>query len=153
MRRRDGGVRAFLDAVEPPRRRELGLELLGIFGEVTGAEPALWGPTIVGYGRLRYTYASGRSGEMPRVGFSPRRAALSLYGLTLYGSNTDLLGELGKHRVGEGCLYVNKLDDVDLGVLRALIRRGWQGSADDFGDSHAGVQVDALDADATGPPQ
>ncbi|MDO5533091.1 MAG: DUF1801 domain-containing protein [Propionibacteriaceae bacterium] len=140
----DRSVLEFLHSVEPPRRRDQGLELLDLFSEVTGAEPALWGPSIVGYGRLRYTYATGNSGEMPRVGFSPRKAALSLYGLTLYGSNADLLERLGKHRVGKGCLYVNKLEDVDHEVLVAMIRRGWA-EGDDFEASHPGVTIEPLD--------
>lgn len=127
----DDSVLEFLHAVEPARRRDQGLELLDIFCEETGAEPRMWGPSIVGFGHLRYTYATGRSGEMGRVGFSPRKASVTLYGLTLYGSNADLLEKLGKHRVGKGCLYVNKLEDVDLGVLRELIRRGWA-DADQF---------------------
>lgn len=124
---RDESVAEFLESVEPLRRRAQGLELLDIFTEVTGAQPRLWGPTIVGFGHVRYRYASGHSGEMARVGFSPRKAALSLYGLTLYGSNAELLEELGKHRVGKGCLYLTTLTGIDLQVLRELIRRGWQG--------------------------
>ncbi len=142
----DESVQEFLNSVEPARRNAQGLELLDIFRAETGAEPAMWGPTIVGFGRLRYTYATGRSGEMPRVGFSPRKAALTLYGLTLYGSNADLLAELGTHRLGKGCLYVNKLEDVDLGVLRQLIRRGWA-DADTFEDTHPGAVVEPLDPD------
>lgn len=120
----DDSVLEFLHAVEPARRRAQGLELLEIFRDETGAEPRMWGPTIVGFGHLRYTYPTGTSGEMFQVGFSPRKAAMTLYGLTLYGSNADLLDKLGKHRIGKGCLYINKLEDVDLDVLRQLIRRG-----------------------------
>jgi len=133
----DDPVEAFLQQVEPARRRAQGLQLLEIFLEETGAEPQMWGPTIVGFGYLRYVYQTGHSGEMARVGFSPRKAALSLYGLTLYGSNADLLEELGRHRVGKGCLYLNKLEDVDLEVLRALIRRGWA-DAEAFVAAHPG---------------
>ena len=145
MRPTDSDVTEFLEAVEPERRRAQGLELLEIFSAETGAEPMMWGPSIVGYGRVRYTYPTGRSGEMPRVGFSPRKDALTLYGLTLYGSNADLLEKLGKHRLGKGCLYVNKLEDVDGEVLRELIRRGWQQSTDNFIDSHVETTVDSLD--------
>ena len=132
----DVPVLEFLHSVEPARRRAQGLELLDMFREETGAEPGLWGPSIVGFGCVRYTYATGHSGEMIRVGFSPRKAALTLYGLTLYDSNADLLAKLGKHRIGKGCLYVNKLEDVDLDVLRQLIRRGWA-DTDGFADSSA----------------
>ena len=121
----DVSVVDFLHSVEPPRRRDQGLELRTIFMEETGVEPRMWGPSIVGFGQVHYTYATGHSGDMCRVGFSPRKAALSLYGLTLYGSNADLLDKLGKHRLGKGCLYVTTLQGIDLDVLRALIRRGW----------------------------
>lgn len=140
----DASVLAFLQSVEPARRRVQGLQLLDIFGEETGAEPRIWGASIVGYGHLRYTYATGNSGEMGRVGFSPRKAALTLYGLTLYGSNTDLLETLGKHRVGKGCLYLNKLEDVDVAVLRQLIRRGWADS-DTFVDTHPHVRLEPVE--------
>ena len=142
---REGGVLAFLDAVEPARRREQGLELLDIFAEETGAEPTMWGPSIVGFGGVHYEYATGHSGDMARVGFSPRKANLVLYGLTLYGSNADLLEQLGKHRLGKGCLYLNKLEDVDLDVLRQLIRRGWGGGDDDFEQTHPGVTLTPLE--------
>lgn len=140
----DESVLAFLHAVEPARRRAQGLRLLDIFLAETGAEPRLWGPTIVGFGHDRYTYATGHSGEMMRVGFSPRKAALTLYGLTLYGSNADLLGRLGKHRLGKGCLYVNQLEDVDLDVLRELIRRGWA-DTDTFADTHPHAVVEPVE--------
>ncbi len=142
---RDGSVLEFLLSVEPPRRRDQGLELLDLFAEATGAEPRLWGPTIVGFGHLRYTYATGHSGEMLQVGFSPRKAALTMYGLTLYGTNADLLERLGKHKVGKGCLYVNKLEDVDLDVLRQLIRRGYSDDTS-FEDTHPGTVVERVDA-------
>lgn len=141
----DDSVLEFLHQVEPARRRAQGLELLDIFCEETGAEPRMWGPSIVGFGHLRYTYATGHSGEMGRVGFSPRKAALTLYGLTLYGSNADLLDKLGKHRVGKGCLYVNKLEDVDLAVLRHLIRRGWADTGT-FGATHPHAVVEPVDS-------
>jgi hypothetical protein len=142
----DDSVAQFLNAVEPERRRVQGLELLDMFREETGAEPRMWGPSMVGFGHLRYTYGTGHSGEMFRVGFSPRRAALTLYGLTMYGSNTDLLEKLGKHRVGKSCLYVNKLEDVDRDVLRRLIRRGWT-DAETVGDG-MGAQVEPAEPGA-----
>lgn len=143
----DDSVMEFLHTVEPVRRRAQGLELLDIFLAETGAEPRMWGPSIVGFGHVRYTYATGHSGEMSRVGFSPRKAALTLYGLTLYGSNADLLAMLGKHRAGKGCLYVTRLEDVDLGVLRQLIRRGWA-DTEDFAVNHPHALVPAASSPA-----
>lgn len=147
----DQSVLAFLNAVEPVRRRQQGLELLALFVELTQAQPVMWGPSMVGFGQVRYTYASGHSGEMFQIGFSPRKAALTLYGLTTYGSNADLLADLGKHRVGKGCLYINKLEDVDLGVLRELIRRGWTDDSS-FLDSHPDAVVERLDDSASELP-
>lgn len=141
----DASVLDYLHRVEPETRREQGLQLLDLFSETTGAEPAMWGPSMVGYGRLRYTYPTGTSGEMFRVGFSPRKGSLTLYGLTTFGSNEDLLAKLGKHKVGKSCVYVNKLEDVDLDVLRQLIRRGWN-DLDTFSETHGGAQVEELDA-------
>jgi len=143
-------VLEFLHKVEPARRRDQGLELLDIFCEETGAEPRMWGPSIVGFGHLRYTYPTGNSGEMSRVGFSPRKAALTLYGMTLYGSNADLLEQLGKHRVGKGCLYINKLEDIDLDILRRLIRRGWA-DADTFVDTHPDAVVELVESSPPAP--
>jgi Domain of unknown function (DU1801) len=96
--------------------------LLVLFSEVTGWEPRLWGPSMVGFGRYEYRYDSGHSGESLVVGFSPRKAELSLYGLI--AGTEGLLAKLGPHRVGKGCLYVKKLAAVDEGVLREMIRGG-----------------------------
>jgi hypothetical protein len=91
--------------------------------EVTGEEPKMWGPSIVGFGSYHYKYESGREGDTIVAGFSPRKQNLTLYlmgGLDEYG---ELLGRLGKHKTGKGCLYINKLQDVDLNTLRELIRQ------------------------------
>ncbi|MCU1547127.1 MAG: hypothetical protein JWO29_78 [Arthrobacter sp.] len=119
-------VDEFLAAVEHPVRRRDGRRLLALMSEVTGEEPRMWGPTIVGFGRYHYKYESGREGDAAAVGFSPRKASLSLYGLTYGPQSAELLGRLGKHKTGAGCLYVNKLDDVDESVLTELIRNGYR---------------------------
>ncbi|MFF2242641.1 DUF1801 domain-containing protein [Arthrobacter sp. NPDC058130] len=119
-------VEEFLAAVEPPVRRGDGLRLLALMSEITGEPAEMWGPSIVGFGRYHYKYASGREGDAPAVGFSPRKSSLSLYGLTYGPEAADLLGTLGKHKLGAGCLYVNKLDDVDEAVLAELIRLGYR---------------------------
>jgi hypothetical protein len=120
----DVGVGAFLAGVEPERRRLDGQRLDGIFREVTGFEPVMWGPSIIGYGRYHYRYASGREGDFLATGFSPRKANLVLYIMPGYAEFGALLDRLGKHRKGKSCLYLNKLADVDEGVLRALIAAG-----------------------------
>lgn len=119
-------VEAFLAAVEHPVRREDGFRLLELMSAATGQPAEMWGPTIVGFGYYHYRYETGREGDAPAVGFSPRKASLSLYGLTYGPGAADLLGRLGKHRTGAGCLYVNKLDDVDEAVLAELVRTGYR---------------------------
>lgn len=119
-------VAAFLAAVGHPVRREDGVRLLELMSAVTGQPAEMWGPTIVGFGRYHYRYETGREGDAPAVGFSPRKAGLSLYGLTYGPGAPDLLARLGKHRTGAGCLYINKLDDVDQAVLTELVGDGYR---------------------------
>ncbi|WP_285723935.1 DUF1801 domain-containing protein [Psychromicrobium xiongbiense] len=120
-------VQAFLEAATPARRREDGLRLAEIFQRVTGAEPVLWGPTMVGYGSYRYiSRANPRTrGDWPKTGFSPRKASLSLYGLKDMPESAELLPRLGSYTEGMGCLYVKKLDDVDQEILEQLIAIAW----------------------------
>lgn len=109
-----------------PRQRDEGAQILALFDEVTGEKAVMWGPSIVGYGELHYVYESGREGDMPRVGFSPRSASHTFY-LSLGAPGAkELLEKLGKHRTSVACLYVNKLADVDVEVLRDLIRLSWE---------------------------
>jgi hypothetical protein len=122
----DVPVEEFLASVEHPVRRADGLELLELMKSVTGQDPVMWGPSIVGFGRYHYRYGSGREGDSAAVGFSPRKANLALYGLT-YGPDAGrLLPLLGKHKTGAACLYINRLDDVDRDVLAGLIRSGYR---------------------------
>ncbi|MGN7251032.1 DUF1801 domain-containing protein [Arthrobacter sp. SAFR-014] len=116
----------FIAAVEHPVRLQDALRLRTLMAELTGQEPEMWGPTIVGFGRVHYKYATGREGDTAAVGFSPRKASLSLYGLTNAPESAMLLERLGKHKTGAGCLYVNKLADVDEAVLAELISLGYR---------------------------
>lgn len=116
--------RDFLMRVEHPTRRADGLALLDLFAEVSGFEPVMWGPSIIGYGRYHYKYDSGREGDFLATGFSPRKANLSIYIMPGYQDYSDIMGRLGKHKLGKSCLYVNKLADIDLDVLRELVRTG-----------------------------
>ncbi|MFB7892935.1 DUF1801 domain-containing protein [Microbacterium sp. NPDC056044] len=124
----DADVTAFLGAATPQRRREDGIELARIFHEVTGADPVMWGPSMIGYGSYRYVSPSDpkRQGQWPKTAFSPRKASLSLYGLKDLPAGAALLPELGKYTEGAGCVYVKKLDDIDLDVLRRLIAIAWE---------------------------
>ena len=111
---------AFIDKVKNDVKRKDSHELAAMMQEITGAPPTMWGPSIVGFGRYEYVYASGHSGEVCLTGFSPRSGALVVY-LGTGIENDKLMAKLGKHKRGKGCLYINKLDDVDRGVLRKLI--------------------------------
>lgn len=121
-----GDVGAFLDGVTDERRRTDAWEVVDTMRRITGAEPVLWGDAIVGFGHQPYTTSDGKERDWFAIGVSPRKAALTLYGLTYYGSNDDLLERLGKHTTGKGCLYVKRLEDVDREVLETLIVRSWE---------------------------
>ncbi|WP_406070417.1 DUF1801 domain-containing protein [Micromonospora sp. NBC_01638] len=117
-------VHDFLAAIPDERKRADAGRLRAVMGEVTGEAAVMWGPSIVGFGRYRYTYDSGRTGEAPLAGFSPRKQHLVVY---LVGGFEDrygaVLARLGPHRAGKGCLYLKRLDDVDESALRELIDR------------------------------
>ena len=114
----------FIAMVQPERKREEAHRLDALFRRVTGVEPRMWGSSIIGYGAYRTTYASGREVHWMRTGFSPRKANLVLYIMPGYQDYGALLDRLGKHKLGKSCLYLNKLADVDEGVLREIIRTG-----------------------------
>ncbi|MEZ3159044.1 DUF1801 domain-containing protein [Microbacterium sp. BWT-B31] len=123
----DADVQAFLESATPAKRREDGLVLAEVFREVTGAEPVLWGASMVGYGSYVYVSPSDpkRRGDWPKTGFSPRKAQLSLYGLKDLPEGAALLPKLGAYTEGAGCVYVKRVDDIDLDVLRRLIAIAW----------------------------
>ena len=114
-------VSAFVNQISDEQRRKDAKTILSMMREATKAKPAMWGSSIVGFGRLHYTYASGREGEWFQAGFAPRKDALTLY--LMGGLPKDLLEKLGKFKKGGGCLYVKKLADVDQRVLKQLIVR------------------------------
>jgi hypothetical protein len=115
----ENSVTAFIDAVEPATKREDARALDTMLRRVSGSAPAMWGGSIIGYGRYHYRYESGREGDMCRIGFSPRKQALVLY---FNGKSDALIALLGKHTAGKGCLYIKRLADVDMDVLEALAR-------------------------------
>lgn len=120
----DKDVSAFIASIENPVRRADAEELDLLFREVTGWEPRMWGPTIIGYGQYHYTYDSGRSGDFLATGFSPRKSNLSLYIMPGYADFGHILDRLGKHKLGKACLYINKLADIDRQVVAEIIRAG-----------------------------
>lgn len=119
----DASVEEFIASATPDKRRIDGHELDRIFREATGEQPVMWGPSMIGYGS--YTYISPANarttGIWPKTGFSPRKAQLSLYGLKDLPEGAELLPQLGKYTEGAGCVYVKKLEDINLDVLRKLI--------------------------------
>jgi hypothetical protein len=121
----DGDVEAFLSSVTDERRREDARTAMALMRAVAGEEPVLWGTSIIGFGRQPYTTADGKQHEWFAIGLSPRKASLTLYGLTFYGSNEDLLGRLGPHTTGKGCVYVKRFDLLDREVLGELLERSW----------------------------
>ena len=116
--------RAFCEAIEHPGRRQDALRLLDLFGETTGFSPRMWGPSIVGFGRYHYTYASGREGDFLATGFSPRKANLVVYIMPGYTDFAPILARLGPHKLGKSCLYLGRLSKIDEAVLAELIRAG-----------------------------
>ena len=115
-------VDEFLAGIEHETRRADALVIRDLMAEVTGDSPEMWGPTIVGYGRRNLTYASGKEQEWFDVGFSPRKANTTLYIMDGFDAYNELLGRLGKHKIGKSCLYVTRLANVDMDVLRDLVQ-------------------------------
>ncbi len=120
----DVAVTEFLSQVEPERRRSDARRLDQVFREASGFAPRMWGPSIIGYGRYHYKYESGREGGFLATGFAPRKANLVIYIMPGYADFSAILSRLGKHKIGKSCLYINKLDDIDIGVLKELIAAG-----------------------------
>ncbi|HCK83685.1 MAG TPA: hypothetical protein DHW63_03965 [Hyphomonadaceae bacterium] len=119
-------VAAFIEAVESETRRADAKAIDKMLREITGEKPAMWGPSIVGYGSYHYKYESGREGDMCRIGFSPRKANMVVYIVQGFKEYAPLLKKLGKHKTGGSCLYLGKLADVDEDALRELMRRSWE---------------------------
>jgi hypothetical protein len=121
--RNDGDVGAFLASVPDESRRADAIAVCALMEEITGEPPVMWGSSMVGFGRYRYRYPSGREGEWFVVGFSPRKQNLTLYVVHGFGDHASLLARLGKHSTGKACLYLKRLADADAEVLRTLIER------------------------------
>src|SRR6202030_2544258 len=113
-------VAAFIDTITDPARREDAKALVKLMQSASGEKPKMWGPSIIGFGSYHYKYESGREGDMPLIGFSPRKVANVLYGMSGSNDSKALLAKLGKHSTGKGCLYIKKLADVDQNVLQAM---------------------------------
>jgi hypothetical protein len=114
-------VAAFIAALTDETKRADAKALVKLMQSATGEKPKMWGSSIIGFGSYHYTYESGREGDMPLAGFSPRKAAIVLYGVTGFSEAEPLLAKLGKHTTGKGCLYIKRLADVDPKVMKSLV--------------------------------
>lgn len=117
----DNSVVEFINKVENEKRRQDAFRLLDIFTETTGFEAKMWGPSIIGFGSYHYEYATGHEGDAAYVGFSPRKAKMTLYFATGDAKRDELLKNFGKHTSGKACIYINKLEDINIEVLKELI--------------------------------
>jgi len=122
----NNSVVEFIESVDNPKKREDAYKLVDIFTDTTGYEAKMWGPSIIGFGSYHYKYESGHEGDAPLVGFSPRKAKISLYFAPGDSKREELLKEFGKHTTGKGCVYINKVADIDIAVLQALIKQSVQ---------------------------
>ncbi|MET1249281.1 DUF1801 domain-containing protein [Sporolactobacillus sp. STCC-11] len=118
----DNSVIDFIETVERPKKREDAYLLLDLFTEVTGFEAKMWGPSIIGFGSYHYKYASGHEGDAPLTGFSPRKAKISLYLMMDDEDYEKFAPDFGKHTRGKACIYVNKLADINVAVLKDMIK-------------------------------
>ena len=124
-RKNDADVEAFLGGIENARRREDCRAVVELMADVTGEPPVMWGASIIGFGNYHYRYASGREGDWMATGVSPRKQSLTLYIMTGFARHEELMQKLGRYTTGKSCLYIKKLEDVDLGVLRELVRESF----------------------------
>ncbi|MFJ8063543.1 DUF1801 domain-containing protein [Psychrobacillus sp. NPDC096426] len=123
MRESDQSVIEFIENVDSPKKKEDAYKLLEIFEETSGFKAKMWGPSIIGFGSYHYKYATGHEGDAPLVGFSPRKAKISLYFATGDTEREVILERFGKHTSGKACVYINKVADIDVDVLKELINR------------------------------
>ncbi|QNR23757.1 DUF1801 domain-containing protein [Croceimicrobium hydrocarbonivorans] len=119
-------VEDFIDSLDNEKQKEQSYTLLELFKSISGSEARMWGGSIIGYGHYDYVYSSGQSGTWMRGGFSPRKGKFSLYIMSGFSHYGEILGRLGKYKTGKSCLYINKLEDVDLEVLKELIAGSFQ---------------------------
>lgn len=119
-------VKKFLNSLKDEQKREDSFVVMEMMKKITGEEPKMWGPSIVGFGKYHYKYDSGHEGDMCMAGFSPRKEALTIYLVPGFQKNKSLMEKLGKHKTGKSCLYIKKLEDVELNVLEKLISNSFK---------------------------
>ena len=119
----DGDVIAFISSVQDEKKRQDSLKILELMKEITQEEPKMWGNSMIGFGSYHYKGAGGREGDWLATGFSPRKQNLTIYIMSGVNHYPELLSRLGKHKTGVGCLYIKRLEDIDLEILKELVRR------------------------------
>ncbi|MFD1737416.1 DUF1801 domain-containing protein [Bacillus salitolerans] len=117
----ENSVIEFIEKVDSPKKKEDSYKLLDIFTETSGYPAKMWGPSIIGFGSYHYKYESGHEGDAPFVGFSPRKGKISLYFAVGDTNREDLLKDFGKHTTGKACVYINKISDIDVDILKIMI--------------------------------
>ena len=122
-KKNEASVEKFLDGVKDAKKREDSYIILKIMKQITKADPKMWGTSMIGFGSYHYKYSSGREGDWFVTGFSPRKQSLTLYIMSGISKYPDLLKKLGKFKTGKGCLYINKIEDVDIKILKELIKQ------------------------------
>jgi hypothetical protein len=127
-------VEQFLNAVTDEQKRKDSFTVLELMQQITGLEPQMWGSSIIGFGSQHYKYDSGREGDMPQIGFSPRKQNLTLYITDRFEQYDDLFKQLGKHTTGKSCLYIKRLNDVDMPTLKTLIEASFKDSLESSAD-------------------
>lgn len=133
----DAGVVNFIESfANSEQKKEDSFELLKLLKETTGFEPKMWGPSIIGFGSYHYKYASGHEGDAPIIGFSPRKTALSLYVYSPCSENDKLLKDLGKFKMGKACIYSKKLDDLNIEVLKKLVKTTTEFIKEKYPENH-----------------
>ncbi|NNC94754.1 MAG: DUF1801 domain-containing protein [Chitinophagales bacterium] len=125
-KKNDASVVAFLDSVNDEKRKKDAIAILAILKKVTKEEPKMWGGSLIGFGEYHYKYESGREGDWFRIGFSPRKQSLVLYIMSGFDKYDELLSKLGKYKTGKACLYINKLEDINLEVLLEICKLSWK---------------------------
>lgn len=141
MKPTGGSVEEFVASVTPAKRQRDALTLIGLYRDVTGMEPALWG-TIIGFGGCHYRYPTGTEGDMPLSAFAPRKASSTIYTLDGFDVFADELAALGPHTISKACLYIKDLEQVDLNVLRRIIERSFRSALD---DALPGIEITVTD--------
>lgn len=119
----DQSVADFLEKIDDETQKRDCFTILNLMGRLSGSHPKMWGSSIIGFGDYHYRYESGREGDFFRIGFAPRKGKLSLYIMSGFSNYDELLAKLGKHKTGKSCLYIKRLDDVDMNILEEICRR------------------------------